>query len=110
MKISDLRAGEENGDVVLMETCDPNFRRIRVTAESTDGRGHPEAKSVGTGFSGGIDSFATISMDLARARGVDLRREINALDLFRARMLNGRLHTFIRNSPLLKRLAKGFFR
>ena len=68
MKISDLRAGEENGDVVLMETCDPNFRRIRVTAESTDGRGHPEAKSVGTGFSGGIDSFATVSIDLARAR------------------------------------------
>ena len=54
--------------------------------------------------------FAKHQMDLARARGVDLRREINALDLFRARMLNGRLHAFIRNSPLLKRLAKGFFK
>ena len=49
-------------------------------------------------------------MDLARERGVDLRREVNALDLFRARMLNGRLHTFIRNRPFLKRLAKKFFR
>ena len=54
--------------------------------------------------------FAKHLMDLARERGVDLRREVNALDLFRARMLNGRLHTFIRNSPLLKRLAKMFFK
>lgn len=54
--------------------------------------------------------FARHLMDLARARGVDLRREVNALDLFRARMLNGRLHAFIRSSPLLKRMAKKFFR
>lgn len=54
--------------------------------------------------------FSRHQMELARERGVDLRREVNALDLFRARMLNGRLHTFIRNNPLLKRLAKKFFR
>ena len=54
--------------------------------------------------------FAKHLMDLARERGVDLRREVNVLDLFRARMLNGRLHTFIRNSPFLKRLAKMFFK
>ena len=49
-------------------------------------------------------------LDLARERNVDLRREVNCLDLFRARMMNGRLHTFIRNNPFLKRLAKKFFR
>ena len=54
--------------------------------------------------------FAKHLVDLARERGVDLRREVNALDLFRARMLNGRLHTFIRNNPVLKRLAKKFFK
>ena len=54
--------------------------------------------------------FAKHLMDLARERGVDLRREVNVLDLFRARMLNGRLHTFIRNNPVLKRLAKRFFK
>ena len=48
-------------------------------------------------------------MDLARERGFDLRREVGVLDLFRARMLNGRLHSFIRNNPLLKRIAKKFF-
>ena len=54
--------------------------------------------------------FSRHQMDLARSRGVDLRREVNALDIFRARMLNGRLHGFIRNNPLLKRLAKKFFK
>lgn len=54
--------------------------------------------------------FARHLMDLARARGVNLRREVNVLDLFRARMLNGRLHAFIRGNPLLKRLARKFFR
>ena len=54
--------------------------------------------------------FAKHQMDLARERGVDLRREVNALDLFRARMLNGRLHTFIRSNPLLKRIAMKFFK
>ena len=56
------------------------------------------------------EMFLQHLMDLARERGVDLRREVNALDLFRARMLNGRLHTFIRNNPLLKRIAKKFFK
>ena len=56
------------------------------------------------------EMFLEHLMDLARERGVDLRREVNVLDLFRARMLNGRLHTFIRNSPFLKRLAKMFFK
>ena len=56
------------------------------------------------------DLFAKHLMDLARERGVDLRHEVNALDLFRARLLNGRIHTFIRNNPFLKRLAKKFFR
>jgi len=54
--------------------------------------------------------FAKHLMDLARARGVNLGREVNCLDLFRARMMNGQLHTFIRNNPLLKRVAKKFFR
>ena len=54
--------------------------------------------------------FSKHQMDLARERGVDLRREVNALDLFRARLLNGRIHSFIRNNPLLKRLAKKFFK
>ena len=49
-------------------------------------------------------------IDLARERGVNLRREVNCLDLFRARMMDGRLHTFIRNNPFLKRLAKKFFK
>ena len=49
-------------------------------------------------------------VDLAEERGVNLRREVNCLDMFRARMMNGRLHTFIRNSPFLKRLAKKFFK
>ena len=53
--------------------------------------------------------FAKHLMDLARERGFDLRREVGVLDLFRARMLNGRLHSFIRNNPLLKRIAKKFF-
>ena len=49
-------------------------------------------------------------VDLAEERGVNLRREVNCLDMFRARMMDGRLHTFIRNSPLLKRVAKMFFK
>ena len=53
--------------------------------------------------------FAKHQMDLARSRGVDLRREVNALDLFRARMLNGRLHSFIRGNALLRRIARKFF-
>ena len=56
------------------------------------------------------DLFATHEIDLARERGIDLRREVGALDIFRARMLNSRLHNFIRGNPLLKRIAKGFFR
>ena len=49
-------------------------------------------------------------VDLAEERGVNLRREVNCLDMFRARMMNGRLHTFIRNNSFLKRLAKKFFK
>lgn len=49
-------------------------------------------------------------VDLAKERGVDLRREVNCLDLLRARMTDGRLHALIRNSPFLKRLARKFFR
>ena len=58
----------------------------------------------------GKNLFAKHQMDLARERGVDLRREVNALDIFRAKMLNGRLHTFIRNNAFLKRIAKKFFK
>ena len=58
----------------------------------------------------GDEMFYRHLVDLARERGVDLRREVNALDLFRARMCDGRLHSFIRGNPLLKRLAKKFFR
>ncbi len=54
--------------------------------------------------------FAKHLMDLAREKGFDMRKEVNALDLFRARMLNGRFHTFIRTNPILKRLAKKFFK
>lgn len=54
--------------------------------------------------------FCKHLLDLARERGVNLRREVNCLDLFRARMMDGKLHTFIRNNPFLKRFAKKFFR
>ena len=54
--------------------------------------------------------FAQHLMDLARERGVDLRREVNRLDLFRARMANSRLHMFIKNSKTLRGIAKKFFR
>ena len=49
-------------------------------------------------------------MDLARERGVDLRREVNFLDVLRAKMTGGRIHGFIKGNPLLKRLAKKFFK
>ena len=54
--------------------------------------------------------FAKHQMDLARERGVDLRREVNALDIFRAMMSEGAIHNLIRNNPLLKRLARKFFK
>ena len=54
--------------------------------------------------------FAKHQMDLARERGVDLRREVNALDIFRARLSGGAIHNIIRNNPLLKRLARKFFK
>ena len=56
------------------------------------------------------DLFAKHLMDLARERGVDLRREVNVLDLLRARLMDGRIHTFIRSHSALKSLAKRFFR
>ncbi len=48
-------------------------------------------------------------MDLARKKGIDLRKEINCLDILRAKLLDGKIHNFIRNNPLLKRIAKKFF-
>ena len=54
--------------------------------------------------------FAKHQMDLARERGVDLRREVGFLDVLRARMTGGRIHGFIKSSPLLKRIARAFFR
>lgn len=53
--------------------------------------------------------FSKHLMDLARASGIDLHSEVNCLDLFRAKMLDGRLHQFIRTHPTLKTLAKKFF-
>ena len=54
--------------------------------------------------------FAKHLMDLARERKVDLRREVGWLDLFPARMTDGRLHAFIKNNPVLRNLAKKFFK
>ena len=49
-------------------------------------------------------------MDLARERGVNLRREVNILDIIRAKYMDGRIHAFIRNHSMLKSLAKRLFR
>ncbi len=49
-------------------------------------------------------------LDLARERGINLREEINCLDLIRAKLLDGKIHNFIRNNPTLKKLAKKFFK
>ena len=54
--------------------------------------------------------FSRHLMELARERGIDLRREVGVLDILRAKLLNGRIHSFIRNSPLLKRMARRCFR
>lgn len=112
--------------IPFMAMCDSRLKAVKVTADATDDEGCRAARAVGTGFSGGIDSFTTIYEHferpapagfklthlffLAEERGVNLRREVNCLDLFRARMMNGRLHTFIRTNPFLKRLAKKFFK
>ena len=56
------------------------------------------------------DLYSAHLMALASKRGIDLRREVNALDILRAKLLNGRIHSFIRNSPLLKKMAKRCFR
>ena len=53
--------------------------------------------------------FARHQLDLARERGVDLRKEVRALDILRAKMSEGCIHSFIRRNPLLKRLARRFF-
>ena len=53
--------------------------------------------------------FAKHQMELARSRGVDLRREVNCLDLFRARMTDSSLHKFIKGNPFLKKFAKKLF-
>ena len=49
-------------------------------------------------------------VDLAHERGVDLRREVNILDIIRAKYMDGRIHAFIRNHSMLKSLAKRLFR
>jgi len=54
--------------------------------------------------------FEKHQMDLARQRGIDLRREVSSLDLFRARMTDSSLHRFIKSNPLLKNLARRFFK
>ena len=53
--------------------------------------------------------FSKHLMELAAERGYDLRKEVSALDIFRAKLLNGRIHRFITNSPTLKRLARKCF-
>lgn len=55
------------------------------------------------------DSFSAHMCALARERGVDLRREVRAIDLFRARHLDGGLHAFIRRHRALRNAAKFFF-
>ena len=52
--------------VPLMTICDPRLKRIRISASAVDDCGCREAKAVGTGFSGGIDSFATICEHFVR--------------------------------------------
>jgi len=54
--------------------------------------------------------FAGHLMDLARRRGVNLRKEVGALDIFRARMRDSALHRLIRGSERLRRFARRFFR
>ena len=53
--------------------------------------------------------FSQHLLALADERGIDLRREVNIWDLLRAKMMDGRIHSFIRRIPLLKRIAKKFF-
>ena len=52
--------------VPMMAIVDPRLKRIHIEAGSADGNFHPGAKAVGTGFSGGVDSFATIYEHLER--------------------------------------------
>ena len=54
--------------------------------------------------------FSKHLMDLAREKGINLRAEVNCLDIFRAKMMDGRLHNFIRNNRVLKKIAKMFFK
>ena len=46
--------------VPFMSMCDSRLKPVKVTADATDGEDSGTAHAVGTGFSGGIDSFTTI--------------------------------------------------
>ena len=54
--------------------------------------------------------FSAHLMDLARERHIDLRREVSWLDILRARLLDGRIHSLIRNNRLLKKFAQWVFK
>lgn len=54
--------------------------------------------------------FSLHLMDLARERGVDLRREVSALDILRARLSGGRIHALVKSVPFLRRAARALFR
>ena len=59
--------------IPMMAMCDSRIHRIKVTASETDSKGCPEAEAVGTGFSGGIDSFTTIYEHFAQPTPVGFR-------------------------------------
>ena len=46
--------------IPVLAMCDPRLKRIAVTAAATEDGERLRPRAVGTGFSGGIDSFATI--------------------------------------------------
>ncbi|MBS1673593.1 MAG: hypothetical protein JSS74_06475 [Actinobacteria bacterium] len=59
--VTDVLLHRLNHDVQgLVRAVDPGFRAIEVTAEETAPAG-PPASGVVTGFSGGVDSFATLA-------------------------------------------------
>jgi hypothetical protein len=46
--------------IPMLNGFDPRLKRIQITAAATAATPYPDARHVGTGFSGGIDSFFTI--------------------------------------------------
>ncbi|MBR6020974.1 MAG: hypothetical protein IK066_00985 [Kiritimatiellae bacterium] len=52
--------------IPLLAECDPRLKPVAVTAAATCDRVRPGARAVGTGFSGGIDSFDTIRRHFVR--------------------------------------------